>query len=225
MRLADCFSELMAYTVCLLKEIHGGQPSYSEVAERYEKLVDRARMAKDRAGFSDMDWKECFFAVCAWIDEMILCSDWPDREKWQERQLQHSFLGTTNAGQEFFDHLALLSPKASDIREVYDLCLSMGFKGRYFMPEDKDALKEINQSNYAVLTEGSRGGEIASLGEFTEIQHLFPEAYAVETKKGERSFGLLLLACFFAAVPVFVFVVLYMFFQGQLSWIVSNYFH
>jgi type IV/VI secretion system ImpK/VasF family protein len=244
----------MAYTVCLLGEEAKEQRSYSDIAEHYEKLVARARTTGAEAGFAQSQWRECLFAVCAWVDEMIFCSDWPDREKWQEWQLQHHFFDTTNGGQEFFDHLDQLSPNDVDVREVYDLCLAMGFKGRYFMSEDAGVLEEISRNNYAALREGSAELEMRHLlsGPYGEAgsdkgahgfaqapspghrvtfngldrtQPLFPEAYATGMKKGHRSFGYLLLAGLVGVAPIVFFGILYYLFQGKLSRIVSNCFH
>jgi type VI secretion system protein ImpK len=244
----------MAYTVCLLGEGEKGQKSYSEIAEQYEKLVARARAVGGEEGFPQNQWRESFFPVCAWVDEMIFCSDWPDREKWQDWQLQHHFFDTTNGGQEFFDHLDQLSPGDVDVREVYDLCLAMGFKGRYFMPEDEAALAQVSRANYVALVEGSAELEMKQLlsepydeaggnkgvdglmhhpmqgrkrtfGGFDRTQRLFPEAYAAVVKKGERSFGHVLLAGLLAAAPIVFFGVLYYLFQEQLSRIVAHCFH
>jgi type VI protein secretion system component VasF len=56
--------------------------------------------------------------VLSWIDEMFLNSNWPQRNQWQHMML--TYYGTLNAGEEFFRH---------DVREIYYLCLSLGFQG------------------------------------------------------------------------------------------------
>ena len=104
MRLIDCYSELLAYTVYVAgSEPTAAELSYEEAKGRYDDLCGRAEAMRIRGEIPDKDWTEGLFAVCALIDEMILCSTWPGRDKWQVAQLQHRFFNTTNAGAGFFE--------------------------------------------------------------------------------------------------------------------------
>ena len=138
----------------------------------------RARRGhKGQREISDKDWREGLFAVCALIDEMILCSAWPGRDKWQLNQLQHHFFNTTNAGTEFFDRLKALTPDEDGVREVYGWCLAMGFKGAYFRPEDARELESITGANLDLS--GRRLLE-------EDIPHMFPDAYGAGKKEQEK---------------------------------------
>jgi type VI secretion system protein ImpK len=140
----------------------------------------RRRATRVSGEISDKDWREGLFAVCALIDEMILCSAWPGRDKRQLNQLQHHFFNTTNAGTEFFDRLKALTPDEDGVREVYGWCLAMGFKGAYFRPEDAGTLEGITRANL----------DLAGRRLFEEgIPHLFPDAYGVEEKRRKKGMG------------------------------------
>jgi type IV/VI secretion system ImpK/VasF family protein len=247
MRLADCFSESMAYTICLLREMETSQPIYSRVVERYDQLLDRARVAFSQTGSADSDWDDSFFATCAWIDEMILCSEWTERDKWQGSQLQYRFFHTMNGGNEFFTRLDGLPADKVEVREVYDLCLALGFTGCYFASADRETLAGITGNNRAVLAApfesafGMHRETIASAGEesaggygrrrthpseeMSRNLYLFPDAYGSGRTKARRSRGYPFLIGLLGLIPVFLFVVLYLFFQGKLNQIASAYFH
>ena len=70
------------------------------------------------------DYDDARFAVCAWVDEVILHMLWIHRDLWQRNLLQNKYYGTVNAGSEFYDRLNILGHGNVIVREVYFLCLS-----------------------------------------------------------------------------------------------------
>lgn len=218
MRLVDCYSELLAYTVYLTgSEPSAATVSYEEARGRYEGLCGRAEATRVSGEISEKDWREGLFAVCALIDEMILCSAWPGRDKWQMAQLQHHFFNTTNAGAEFFDRLKALTPDEDAVREVYGWCLAMGFKGAYFRPEDARELESITGANLDLS--GRRLLE-------EDIPHMFPDAYGAEGKRRRKGMGATVAFMVLAGiVPVLVFLILFGFYNNVLKGILAGYFH
>ena len=214
MRLIDCFVEIMAYTIHFAKAT-GGAPPYETVAGRYDALITRSKEFRVDGHFAEDDWKAAFFAVCCWVDETILCSDWMDKGKWQDRQLQRRFFGTSNGGDEFFSRLASFSDRDREVREVYGSCLALGFKGRFFDAEGEKELAEMKRSNFDVVQGDS---------EFVNRLFLFPAAYGTETKKKERSVGIYILMFAAAVLPVAGFAALYFFYGNVLDGMVIKYF-
>ncbi|HOJ14027.1 MAG TPA: DotU family type IV/VI secretion system protein, partial [Deltaproteobacteria bacterium] len=151
------------------------------------------------------DYDAACFAVCAWIDETIMNSSWEHRQLWMKEPLQLRFYQTTNAGELFFERLGGLGVHQREAREVYYLCLAMGFMGRFVREEDRFLLDQLKTSNLKVLTGSSLGTPQLS------SQALFPEAYptgeAPSRKGAGRGLPLILTAAV-AAVPVVLFVVL-----------------
>ncbi|MEN6617139.1 MAG: DotU family type IV/VI secretion system protein [Syntrophorhabdus sp.] len=217
MRLIDCFSELLGYTVY----ITGDDPStailsYDDANQRYEGLSARAEIMRNRAGVADKDWREGLFAVSALVDEMILCSSWPGRDKWQVAQLQHRFFNTTNAGAEFFEHVASLAPGQEDVREVYDWCLAMGFRGMYFRPEDSGELEEITKVNRD-LAQRMMPDE--------DTLKMFPDAYGAQrNERRKRSSGTIVFMAVVGLIPVLIFLGLFIFYSNVLKGILAGYF-
>ena len=78
--------------------------------------------------------KDTRYAMAAYVDEVVLTSQWPGRLDWMARPLQLEFFGEHLAGEGFFTKLADLrqggEPNA-DLLELYYVCLQLGFEGVY----------------------------------------------------------------------------------------------
>ena len=218
MRLVDCFYELFYYTV-FLKSLSISQIPYSGVIKHYKQLFSRALNSARKVGFSEKDFRSALFGVCAWIDEALIFSEWSEREKWSKAPLQLNLFNTTNAGDEFFVRLNEMSESAQSIREVYEYCLALGFKGRYYNTNDEDKLNEIKTANLQLITNNINL-------EFPTT--FFPEAYASNfepprKKKYFRKTGLLSALLFILASSVF-FIML-MVFRNTLCQFVLKHFY
>ncbi|MCX9039109.1 DotU family type IV/VI secretion system protein [Citrobacter portucalensis] len=82
-------------------------------------------------------------AVIAWLDETILLSTLPWRQRWQSESFQRKYLNTTVAGEFFFTLLEQLEPAHEQARAVFLFCLQLGFLGQYSTQEDKTTLMNI----------------------------------------------------------------------------------
>jgi type VI secretion system protein ImpK len=218
MQLSDCFMGLMAYTTYLCQKGMNNPPSYEEARRRFDDLFPQARQCSQEAGFSEDEWQESLFAVCAWIDETILCSEWPERGRWQEDQLQRLHFQTMNGGEEFFARLAALDPEAASIREVYAYCLALGFKGRYFLPEDEKRLVEIQKANLLLVKDNL---------DMSVTEKLFPDGYSgVTSEVGRKRWrrGLSLYTLIIMAISFIGVIALFSVYKALLLSINQSYF-
>lgn len=184
---------------------------FDGVRKHYKELFLRAANAAKKKGYARNVWNDGLFPVCAWIDEIIFCSDWPDKDKWTQSPLQLNFFNTTNAGEEFFTRLENLNTNDVEIRKIYDYCLALGFRGRYYNPEDTEKLNEIMRSNLALISDNVDM-------KYPEI--CFPDAYsktAIPQKRKQRMSGNTLYTIFGIILPVVLFMVLYLFYSNNLS--------
>lgn len=83
------------------------------------------------------------FAVIAWIDETIMCSQLSLCKSWKDELLQREYFNTTIAGELFFTKLSGLLPDYVQAREVFLFCLQNGFHGRYSASPDYSGLQKI----------------------------------------------------------------------------------
>ena len=210
MGLLDCYIEIFYYTI-FLKSMEFGALVYDSVRKHYKDLFLRAANAAKKAGYSKQEWDEGLFAVCAWIDEIILCSDWQDKEKWSQSPFQLNFFNTTNAGEEFFTRLENLNKNDIHIRRIYDYCLALGFQGRYYNAADAEKLDEIKLKNLKQFTDNSDL-------KFPDIY--FPGAYArssISQKRKKRIGIMTLITLLGILLPVILFTALYLIYSNSLS--------
>jgi type VI secretion system protein ImpK len=168
--------------------------------ERLVLLLDEAvrravadGLDKDLADAAD-------FAVCAFIDEILLSSAWQEREEWMRSPLQLVRHDTATAGEDFYRILDLLLDKAGEtqgatirlgrqaeedpsrkmlatVLEIFAVCLSLGFTGMLFHDRAaiRDKLSAIGRFVPPVLRGLTAGGNTL----------LFPAAYpALTPRKG-----------------------------------------
>lgn len=220
MPLSDFFMPVIAYMLYFLKTVERQQPVYDQVKADISRLLAQAEEAVRKGLVSPEDFEAGRFAVCAWIDEAILNSNWPQKQQWQREQLQRLYYQTTEAGEEFFERLNVLGLHQREVREVYYLCLALGFMGRFHQPGDEVLLEQLKNSNLKILTGSSLGLPTV------EGKQLFPESYPGEiigpsaaTKKS--SFPLLTVVGILA--PIVLFGALYFIYRFILKGIGENF--
>ena len=209
MRIIDCFIELMAFVALTARDLSSKEFSYEQIRNQVSRLLSQSESKLGSGGFSPQDGELAKFAVLAWIDETFLGTQWAGRDQWQREQLQRIHFGTTQAGEEFFERLNTLGLEQRDVREVYYLCLALGFSGRYLHEDDHFLLNQLRTSNLKYLFGTSVG--LPSLQDMTLFPNAVPSEPASETghKKRTRVSSYILVSF---GLPVAVFGVLYLIF-------------
>jgi len=214
MRLSDCFIELIAYVSYFLKGLGQNQLPFEKVKGDVQGLLSQSEECVQKGFFSQEDYDQARFAICAWADESILNSSWEEKSRWLGEQLQRVYYQTTDAGEEFFERLNRLAPHQMEVREVYYLCLAMGFTGRYCHEGDEYLLEQLKTSNLKLLMGSSMGLPSLDRGD------LFPEAYpVVPAESGNRQEKFRLSPYTAAALggPILLFSVLFLIYRFVLN--------
>lgn len=113
--------------------------------------IARARRQAIDDGRRTDDFEAALFPVAAWADETLLSLNWPGARDWTKNLLQRRYFNLSTAGIEFFNRLDQLERDANELREVYFLCLCLGFQGRYSYDRNPKALNEIKQQLLSTL--------------------------------------------------------------------------
>lgn len=109
-------------------------------AEVFRGQMREALKAADqesrRRGYTAEQIKLGIFAVVAFLDESILNLQQPVFALWPRKPLQEELFGVHIAGEIFFNNIQRLlgqrdSHDLADVLELYELCLLLGFRGRY----------------------------------------------------------------------------------------------
>lgn len=217
MRLRDCFAELVAYVAYFLKTDNPNL-SFAQVQADVLRLLSESEARMNQGEIAADSYNEGRFAICAWVDEAMLGSTWQEKMKWQTDTLQRRYYQTTDAGEEFFERLNRLEPQQRDAREIYYLCLAMGFKGRFHQEGDDLLLNQLKTSNLKLLLGSSIG-----LPSLDRIE-LFPEAYPMEPVEGASGGTFFTPATLVAlASPLLLFATLFLIYSFILNNIGENF--
>lgn len=101
-----------------------------------KRLVRDADHEARQAGYSGETVKLAVYAFIVFLDECVLNSPQPMFSDWPRKPLQEEVFGGHTGGEIFFQNLSRLlagqdSEDLADLLEVYQLCLLLGFRGRY----------------------------------------------------------------------------------------------
>ncbi|MGD2067112.1 MAG: DotU family type IV/VI secretion system protein [Gemmatimonadota bacterium] len=103
---------------------------------RIKGLLAAADQEARRMGYDAEHVRLAVYALVAFLDESVLNSSSHVFADWPRQPLQEEVFGDHMAGETFFHHLRDLmgrqdSRDVADVLEVFDLCLLLGFHGRY----------------------------------------------------------------------------------------------
>lgn len=218
-KLLDGYMELIAYTGYVARQARVKNLVCEDMVKVYENLVQRSRAAAVSGGFSEAEWMAGLFPVCAFIDESLACAGWPDAAQWEPHQLQRRYFNTTTAGWEFFDRLDNLENAPAGLKAIYEFCLALGFKGKYFRTSDIGRMEDIQYTQLKGVTDNT---------ELRYPETLFPEAYEPEAAQNKRKKGNWKKYSVWLPVavllPALVFAGLYFWFDQLLNQAIRQYF-
>jgi len=199
MRLVDFYID----PILKITEIKDNSQQLSEnwksIKSEFNQLLINSQSDAIKAGFSQAIANEALFPVVAYIDELILTSKWRERILWQKESLQRIFFNTTNSGFEFYERLNKLNRQGDDrsVREVYLLCLSLGYKGRFYSPQDRPKIEEARGFNLDLLLPNDAN-------KVFEKSTLFSDAYHEQDQINVSRKSRINLIPLFAITPVVV---------------------
>lgn len=233
MKLVDAFIPVLAVVRQFALAPDQDAPA---MAARLQPLLAQAQQDALAIGTPEEDLRNALFAVAAWVDETLSTCDWPQAASWQRHLLQRQFFNVTNAGVAFFERLARLGDSQvdvqanartdvradmgadvrADVQEVYVLCLSMGFTGRYGHGAHGDAARALADIRLRAMRHVLAQASARGLPAAEAAALVFPGA-ELKTPGGmgtapRRRFALSRLSVLVLSVPVLVLCGLYLVF-------------
>ena len=137
--------------------------SHDNVIELHKRLTDEIKsfdLQAQSAGASPETVISARYLLCTVVDEIVLNTPWGVRSGWSQHSLLSLFHQETFGGEKCFAILQrmLENPgKHLDILELYYLCLSLGFEGKYRLAQRvHEQLDHIRDGLYQTI-ENHRG--------------------------------------------------------------------
>jgi type VI secretion system protein ImpK len=132
-RLCDLSAPLFALCFSMRGAKDPGSPEAVriKVLNLFKEFEESARAA----GYKPQAVQDAKYAVTAYVDELVLGSNWTLKDAWSGNPLQLEFFNDFAAGEEFYKKLKAIresgEAEKADVLEVYFLALAHGFKGMY----------------------------------------------------------------------------------------------
>ncbi len=144
--LALVFQEMFT-AIVRLRSNRQAVASAESLRAQVRGALKKAEQDATSRGYTGEDIRLATFAVVAFLDESILNSRNPVFADWPRKPLQEELFGGHVAGEIFFQNLDRLlgrkdSDDLADLLEVYNLCLLLGYRGRYTL-SGPEALRSI----------------------------------------------------------------------------------
>lgn len=157
-RMAELAAEALAFAVQLRR---AQEPTAETLRAEVRKLFTELDAAAQAAGKDPTLVPTVRYALCAFLDEIVLSSNWSIRQDWAGRPLQMEYFNDFTAGEEFYRKLDALrgsaDPNRKEALEVFGLCLGLGFRGKYAGMSGMEEIKLLRARIHAELAEGSTG--------------------------------------------------------------------
>lgn len=203
-------AELYAPCFTLILQLRASHEFGSEevLRQRILDLLDQSEREALRASISSEDLRKAKFALVAFIDETILSSNWSQRERWRSRPMQLELYGLHDAGDVFYDNLQELMRQPgqyAEVLEMYYLCMTLGFKGRYELYE-QERLRVWIEDTYKALI-GTPGMAIGALA-----PHAKPRDRVTDDARG--GLPLWAIIAFVAGVALLIYIIFFLMMNG-----------
>ena len=118
--LIPLFNDLLVLGISLRVAADCGEPR--ALRSQLLDLFYQVNQAGNELSLPKETMKAAGYAVAAYLDEMIMGSNWPQKHQWPELSLQSELFGTDTAGQGFFDQMDEIwgaRPLNMDLLELY----------------------------------------------------------------------------------------------------------
>lgn len=133
---------------------HGDVAGLHAEAVRQVQAFEQAAAAQ---GVAPEAVQAARYALCTFLDEVVMNTPWGASSIWAGRPLLLTFHRDSAGGEKFFQMVErVLADRAprTDLIECFYVCLALGFQGRYRIAEDgQTRLAEIRERLYARIRE------------------------------------------------------------------------
>jgi type VI secretion system protein ImpK len=163
--LAYCFQEVLTVGERLRanrQHVNDAESFRHQVREAIKTSAEEAR----RRGYTGEDIQLATFAVVAFLDESILNMHNPVFADWPRRPLQEEYFGHHVAGEIFYQNLDKIlqrneSQDMGDLLEVYQLCMLLGFAGKYSIGGRGELQSRIQMTGEKIARIRQSGSELS----------------------------------------------------------------
>lgn len=127
-------SEPIISSVTKLQAEDRGRSLPNDYQQLILKKLDQFKAMLTKQGIVSEKISSALYALTAFIDELVLLSEWSGKKNWMGQTLQWQLFQEHLAGEGFFKRLSVLRQSGeteADVLQLYYVCLQLGFQGKY----------------------------------------------------------------------------------------------
>lgn len=169
--LMDLCTPVFGYAAVLPQEPQDPQPPYRQFRDEVLAALKRIETEASAHGIETSDATHAVYALCFFMDTQVASSAWNAASEWATEPLGIVQQRDPEGGVNFFRRLEAFGDREKAVKEVYLVCLSLGFRGKFAELEPTEQAARIGEVRQQ-LVHAIRPEPLDKLPE------LFPEAYA-----------------------------------------------
>ena len=168
--LMDLCTPVFAYSSVLPRDAGGMHPSYAQFRQEVLAALQRIETEAPEYGIDRDDAQDAIYGLSLFLDEDIAKSEWSGKTQWANEPLYAVKLQDPEGGINFFRKLDEMGERRRAVKEVFLVCLAMGFRGKYAELDPTQEATKLGEIRQRVL----RSIHPTPLD---SVDELFPEAY------------------------------------------------
>ncbi len=168
--LMDLCTPIFGYAAILPHDAGGMHPAYAQFRQEVLNALQRVESEAAEHGIDREDAADARYALALFMDEQVADSEWSGKAQWANEPLYMVLLGDPEGGKNFFLRLESLGDRQRAVKEVYLVCLAMGYRGQYAELDPTQQAARLGDIRQKTL----RGIHPQPLD---TMDVLFPEAY------------------------------------------------
>jgi len=168
--LIDLCTPVLAYSSVLPRDAGGMHPTYAQFRQEVLAALQKIETEAPESGIDREDAQDAIYALALFLDEDVATSEWTGKLQWANEPLYAVKLQDPEGGINFFRKLDEMGDRRRAVKEVFLVCLAMGFRGKYAELEPSQQAAKLGEIRQRVLR---------SIHEtpLDNVEELFPEAY------------------------------------------------
>ncbi len=168
--LMDLCTPVFGFASMLPREEGGGEPTYAQFRQEVVESLRRLEQEAEDNGIEREDASAAAYALALFIDEQVLSSAWTAKTNWAAEPLAILIHQDPEGGVNFYRRLDGLGDRQQAAKEVYLVCLALGFRGKFAEMEPAQQAAKIDEIKKGLLREINPSG-------MDRKEFLFGDAY------------------------------------------------
>ena len=140
--LMDLCTPVFGYAAMLPVDPSDAQPGYEAFRNQVLGALNRVQAEAAEQGIEAEDARQACYALSFFLDTQVAQSQWSGKARWSGEPLGIVLQQDPEGGVNFFRRLDAFGDRQKAVKEVFLVCLAMGFRGKY---AEQDAATQAAQ--------------------------------------------------------------------------------